>query len=134
MQAALHQGLAFALMDHFDRLGRCGFTVRDVDNLETCDVQIVPRGRVLDLRCRTHQDWLDDPGLSGLHGATQGTFIAWMHDEGRHHRYLLRCRNQAIILRPWRARFRWHHTHGFTPNLRRRYDALAFGPEGIAFP
>src|SRR5258708_15437006 len=71
MQAALHQGLALALMDHLDRLRRRGFALRGVDDLVARYAHAMLGSDVPDLCCRTHQDWLDDPGFGGIHRATQ---------------------------------------------------------------
>ena len=50
VQAALHQQLAFGLVDELDRLGRGRLAVRRIDDLESVDLEIVLAGDGVDLR------------------------------------------------------------------------------------
>ena len=133
MQAALHQSFALARMDHFDRLRGGGLAVRGIDDLIACDVQALFGGGVPDLGRGPHEDRLDDAGLGGVNRASQRTFVAGMHDQGRHRRHFLCGRDQAIVFRPRRrpARFGCHDTHGFTPVLSMGpMTRPAFGSKG----
>ena len=99
MQAALHQQLALRLVDEFDRLCGGRIAMRDVDDLELPDVDLVLARDGGDLVCRADEDRNDDAGLGGLDRTAQRGLVARMHDDRLRWRDALRAGDQSIILR-----------------------------------
>src|SRR5262249_23612846 len=109
VQAALHQELAFGLMDQLDPLRRRGVAVRHVDKFEALDIEPMLARDSFDLAGRSNEDGFDDPRFRRLDGAAQRRFVAGVNDDSRRRRYLFRAGDQPLVLRSgWIA----YRTHG----------------------
>src|SRR6266511_3754728 len=69
VQAALHQELAFGLVDQLDRFCRRGVAVGHVDDLEAVDIETMLAGDAGNLGGRSHEDRFDDARFRRLDGA-----------------------------------------------------------------
>jgi hypothetical protein len=99
VQAALHQELAFGLMDQLDRLSSRRVAVGHIDDLETADVETMLTSEGRNLDGRSNQDRFDDTGFRRLDGAAQRRFFAGVHDDGRRWGDLLCPGDQPLVLR-----------------------------------
>src|SRR4029077_3094713 len=104
MQAALHQQLAFSLVNEFDRLRGRGFAVVDVDDFELPDVEpVLARDRRV-LAGRTNQDRLDKSGLRSVYAAAERSLVTRVNRYRRRRCDLFRGSNQAVVFRVGAAR------------------------------
>ena len=69
VQAALHQELAFGLVDQLDRLRRRGFAVRHVDDFVATDIETMLAGNAGNLGGRSHEDRNNDARFRCFNGA-----------------------------------------------------------------
>src|SRR5262245_8985133 len=99
VQAALHQQLAFGLVDQLDRFCRRGVAVRHVDDLVAADIETMLASDGRNLRDRSDENRNDDPGFRRLDGAAQRGLFAGMNDDGRRRRDLLGAGDQSLVLR-----------------------------------
>src|SRR5215510_399573 len=106
VQAALHQQLAFGLVDQLDRFCRRGVAVGHVDDLETVDVETMLTSDGRNLGSGPHEDRFDDPGFRRLDGAAQRRLFARMNDDGRRRRDLLGSSDQPLVFRSGRIAHR----------------------------
>src|SRR5712675_669818 len=132
MQAALHQQLAFGLMDQLDRLGRRSVAVGYVHDLVLADVDLVLARDGGDLRFRPHQNRHDDAGFGGLGRTAQGGLVTGMHHDRFRGRRTLRFRNQAVVLRAGPlAGGNTSYRSNVTVSLGHDPDSLAVGLPGF---
>ena len=81
MQAAFHQQLALAFMDQLHRLGGGRLAMRDIDDLEPADVEVVLSCDGLDLAAGPTRNRNDQAGLRRLNAPRSERLVARMHDD-----------------------------------------------------
>src|SRR6185369_10601892 len=111
-------------MDQFDSPGGGSLAVGRIDDLAPPDVEAMLACDFPDFRLGADEQWTDDSGCRAVDRAAQRSFVAGMHDDGRHHRYGFGSRNQSVILARGFARTCWHDLHDLAPNAGWRRDGL----------
>src|SRR5262249_41938010 len=99
VEAALHQELAFRLLDELHRLRRRRMAMRNVDDLEATDVETMLAGYGLNFGGRPDKDGNDDAGVRRFDRAAQRRLFARVNDDGPRGGNLLGPGDQPLALR-----------------------------------
>src|ERR1700745_1670410 len=98
MQAALHQQLAFCLMNQLNGLRGGGLAVGCIDEFEAADVNRMLARRTSNLASWSDQDRLNDSSLRCLRRPAQRRFVARVNDKSCRSRNRFRPLDQPVVL------------------------------------
>ena len=98
MQTAFHQQFALGLVDQLDRLCGRRCAMGRIDDLKAVDIETVLASHGGNLRSGPDKDRNDEARFRRLDGTAQGSLVAWMSDNGRCGRHLLRSRDESLVL------------------------------------